>query len=83
MGELKHGFGGGTLHGDDMKDGDETCFVLYMDDGKTLDLIGDKAVEYADVVSSGGPIMMMVRRTSVKNGTICPSIMILNYRNKS
>ena len=58
-------------------------FVFNMDNGKTLAFIGDKEVKYADVVSGGEPITMMVRITGGKNSMICPPMLIFKNQNRS
>ena len=83
LGELKRGFESGQLHEDECENADETHFVFNMDNGKTLAFIGDKEVKYADVVSGGEPITMMVRITGGKNSMICPPMLIFKNQNRS
>ena len=61
MGELQPGFESGLLNEDNIENADETHFVFNMDNRKTLGFVGDKHIKYADVVSGGDPITLMVR----------------------
>lgn len=57
--------------------------ILYLiwKTGKIL-FIGDKEVKYVDKVSSGKPIMMMVRITGERNVTVCPPMLIFKNRSR-
>ena len=60
MGELQRGFIQGDLHDDLVENVDETHFIVNMDNGRTLGFRGDDAVKYADVVSGGLGMTMVV-----------------------
>jgi hypothetical protein len=56
-------------------------FVISIDNGKTLGFRGDNDVKYADFVSGGMDMMMLVRLTGGPGATICAPFMIFkNYR---
>lgn len=75
--KLKRGFESGELNEDTIENAYETHFVLNMDNGLTLGLKGNENVKYADFVSGGDPINMVVRLTGGKHATIQPPILIL------
>jgi DDE superfamily endonuclease len=54
-----------------------------MDNGKTLGFRGDDNVKYADVVSAGVGMTMVVRLTGGPHATICPPFMIFQNDNCS
>ena len=60
MGELSRGFENGELNEDLIENVDEIHFIINMDNGKTLEFREDDTVKYADVVSSGVGITMVV-----------------------
>lgn len=47
-----------------------------MENGKTLALIGEKEVKYADFLSFGEPITMMERLNGGKNSSTQPTIIV-------
>ena len=55
---------------------DETHSVVNMDNGKTLGSRGDNDVKYADVVSDGVGMTMVVRLTGGPASKICAPFMI-------
>lgn len=81
LGVLKRGFEDGTYHEEDMENADETHIVFNMDNGKTLGLRGTNHVKYADVVSGGENITMMVRITGGPNAMV--EVPFLIFKNKS
>lgn len=83
LGILKRGFASGELQEDNMENADETHFVFNMDNGKTLGMIGDNDVKYADVVSGGEPITMMVRLSGGRHAAIHPPMLIFKNVNRS
>lgn len=81
LGELKRGFEGGRLNENYVENADETHFVFNMDDGRTLGFRGDNSVKYADVVSGGEAITMMVRLTGGVNARIeTPMLIFKNVK---
>lgn len=83
MGQLKRMFEEGEIHEDDCENADETHFVFNMDNGRTLGFIGDNDVKYADVVSGGEPITMVVRLTGGVNASIQPTMLIFKNQARS
>ncbi|MEM7298840.1 MAG: hypothetical protein AAF391_11305, partial [Bacteroidota bacterium] len=83
LGLLKRGFESGTFREDSVENADETHFVVNMDNGKTLGFIGDRHVKYADVVSGGDSMTMMVRLTGGVSAMICPPMIIFSNANRS
>lgn len=55
---------------------DETHFIINVDNGMTLDFRGDNDVKYADVVSGGIGMTMVVRLTAGPEAIICAPFMI-------
>ena len=55
---------------------DETHFVINMNNERTLRFRGDQAVKYADVVSGGEAMTMVVRITGGRRVTIKPPTII-------
>ena len=83
IGELQRGFESGLLYEDNIENADETHFVFNMDNGKTLGFVGDKHVKYADVVSGGDPITMMVRLSGGRYAQIYPPMIIYKSQMRS
>lgn len=83
LGKIKRAFENGDIDEDNIENADETHFVFNMDNGKTLAFIGDKEVKYADVVSGGEPITMMVRLTGGKNASIQPPMIVFKNQSRS
>jgi hypothetical protein len=63
LGQLKKKFDNGELEDNLIENMDETHFVINMDNGKTLGFRGDDDVKYADVVSGGESMTLVVRIT--------------------
>ena len=55
---------------------DETYFVINMDNGRTLGFRGDENFKYADVVSGGEVMTMIVHITGGANSRIGTPILI-------
>jgi hypothetical protein len=66
LGELKRGFESGDLNQDTVENIDETHYVIDFDTGKTLGFVGETSIKYADVVSGGEGMTMVVRLTGGK-----------------
>lgn len=73
---LNRAFESEELKEDDLKNADETHFVRNMDDGVTLGLMGENNVKYANVVSDGEAIKMMVRTTEGRRKDTQPPFQI-------
>jgi hypothetical protein len=50
-----------------VENADETHLVVNMDNGRTLGMIGDEDVKYADVVSGGTGMTRLVRISGGKS----------------
>lgn len=64
----------------DIENADETHFMIDMDNGTTLGFAGDVEVKYADVVSGGEGMTMLVRLSGGRDARIEPVFMI--FKNK-
>ncbi len=69
LGQVKRDFETGVLE-DIIENNDETHFVINMDNGRALGFAGDDNVKYADVVSGGEGITMILRLTGGKRAQI-------------
>jgi len=83
LGTPSREFQSGILDENTVENVDETHFVINMDNGKTLGFRGDDNVKYADVVSAGVGMTMVVRLTGGPHATICPPFMIFQNDNCS
>ncbi|KAL3678629.1 hypothetical protein R1sor_021585 [Riccia sorocarpa] len=83
MGELKRGFLGGILDENLMENIDETHFMINMDNGKTVGFRGDQEVRYADVVSDGVGMTMVVQLTGGPNAKIGVPFMIFSNKDET
>jgi hypothetical protein len=76
---LYGGFHSGEYNENYMENVDATHFVINMENGKTLGLCGDQTVKYADVVSGGEAMTMVVRVTGgVRAKIMAPMIIFTN-----
>ncbi|KAK1942918.1 hypothetical protein P3T76_005555 [Phytophthora citrophthora] len=76
LGELQRGFADGSLDENAIENIDETHFVVDFDNGKTLGFCGDETDKYADVVSGGEGMTMVVRIYGGASAQIHPPMMI-------
>lgn len=83
LGKLKRGFERGELNENLIEHADETHFILYMDNSRTLGLRGDENVRYAAFVSGSDLIMMMVRLSGVNHLCVQPFMLIFKKNNRS
>ena len=83
LGLLKRSFDSGLLLEDDVFNMDETHFVINMDNGQTLGFIGDEDVKYADVVSGGVGMTMVVMIRGGKWGKVEVPMLIFMNENRS
>jgi hypothetical protein len=65
----------GELDENFVENGDETYFVMNMDNGKTLAAINEKSA-YADVVSGGVRMKMLVRLSGGARSQLQPAFMV-------
>ncbi|DBA03199.1 TPA: hypothetical protein N0F65_003919 [Lagenidium giganteum] len=63
LGVLRRGFVDGEFDEDTIDNVDETHFSVDFDTGKTLGFVGETSIKYADVVSRGEGMTMVVRIT--------------------
>jgi hypothetical protein len=66
-----------------MENRDEIHFVVNLDNGKTLGFCGDTTVKYADVVSGGESMTLVVRILGGCRSTIKTPMIILTNENRS
>ncbi|KAF0767390.1 hypothetical protein AaE_002854, partial [Aphanomyces astaci] len=83
LGELQRGFASGDLDEDLLCNMDETHFVINEDNGRTLGFRGDSEVKYADVVSGGVGMTMMVFITGGTRARIGSPMMIFQNPQRS
>ncbi|GMF41526.1 unnamed protein product [Phytophthora fragariaefolia] len=76
-------FTSGKLNEDTVENMDETNFVIDFADDKTLGLVGQKQIKYADVVSGGEGMTMVVRISGGANARVHPPMMIFTNSNCS
>ena len=76
MVELHRGFKSGELHEELICNIDETYFVISFENGRTLGFRGDDNFKYADVVSGGEVMTMIVHITGGANSRIGTPILI-------
>ncbi|KAL3678568.1 hypothetical protein R1sor_021524 [Riccia sorocarpa] len=76
LGMLAGQFQSGQLDENLIENIDETHFVINMDNGKTLGFRGDNHVKYADVVSGGQGMIMVVKVTGGVHARIGTPFMI-------
>jgi len=83
LGQVYRGFKDVSLEEDMVENMDETHFMVNMDDGKTLSVIGSQDVRYADVSSGGVGMTMVVRITGGRDASIQPPLMIFENNSRS
>jgi hypothetical protein len=83
LGDVGRRFKSGELDENMVENVDETHFILNMDDGKTLGFVEDDQIKYADVVSGGEGMTMIVRLTGGQCAFIQPPMMIFQSKNRS
>lgn len=66
----------GTVQEDDLSNGDETHFIINLDNGKTLGFCGQDDIKYADVVSGDEGFTMMVRLSGGRDAQIEPPFLV-------
>jgi hypothetical protein len=80
---LQKGFQIGIFDENLIKNIDETHFVINMDNGRTLGFRGDITVKYADVISSGDSMTMVVRISGGRRSLIeAPMFIFTNGNNR-
>ncbi|OWY93114.1 hypothetical protein PHMEG_00037609, partial [Phytophthora megakarya] len=76
LGQLQREFASGELDENCVENIDETHFVIDFDNGRTLGFIGETQIRYADVVSGGEGMTMVVRISGGQNARVLPPMMI-------
>ncbi|KAL3678328.1 hypothetical protein R1sor_021284 [Riccia sorocarpa] len=82
MGKLSREFHSGQLDEDMLENVDETHFIINMDNGYTLGFQGDQEVKYADLVSGGQGMTMIVRLTGGRNARIETPMIIFQNKDR-
>jgi hypothetical protein len=83
LGVLKRGFASGVFHEDYMENVDETHFCVNFDNGKTLGFRGQGQIKYADVVSGGDKMTMIVRITCGRQEKIETPMVLFTNKNRA
>ncbi|KAL3700031.1 hypothetical protein R1sor_018053 [Riccia sorocarpa] len=83
LGEVSREFTSGQLDEDMAENVDETHFVINMDNGRTLGFQRDQEVRYADVVSGGQGMTMIVRLSGGRNAQIETPMLIFQNKDRS
>lgn len=76
LGEVQRGFANGSLNENAIENIDETHFIVDFDNGKTLGFSGETSIKYADVVSGGEGMTMVVRISGGPSARVHPPLMI-------
>ncbi|CAM6124006.1 unnamed protein product [Calypogeia fissa] len=76
IGIVQRQFQAGELNEDMVENIDETHFVFNMDNGKTLGFLGDTEVKYANVVSGGEGMTLVVRLSGGRDSCIQTPMLI-------
>ena len=83
LGQMKRMFDRAELDEGLIENIDETHFVVNMDNGRTLGFRGDDDVKYADVVSGGESMTMIVRITGGPSSHVEAPMIIFQNQNRS
>ena len=83
LGELKRGFESGDLNEYCIEDIDETHFVINFDTGRTLGFVAETPIKYAEVVSGGEGMTMVVRLSGGPSARVRPPMMIFTNASAS
>lgn len=83
LGVVSRLFQSGALDENCVENIDETHFVVNMDNGRTLGFVGDDCTRYAEVVSGGDGMTMIVRITGGEHALIEVPFMVFTNKNRS
>lgn len=83
IGQLYRDLKYGSLNEEDIFNSDETHFVIYLHRNHTLAKRGEKEIKYADVLSGGDGMTMMVTLGGGSDGTMDVPLMILKNVSRS
>ena len=79
LGVLQRGFQSGEFDENLIDNLDETHFVINVDNGRTLGFRGNSIVRYAEVVSGGDSMIMVVRISRGRRAMIeAPMLIFIN-----
>jgi hypothetical protein len=76
LGKVRREFESGHLDENFVENGDETHFIMNMNNGKTLAAINEKEVKYADVVTGGVGMTMFVRLSGGARSQLQPAFFV-------
>lgn len=83
MGCVNLAFNSGELDQECVENADKTHFILKIDNGRKLGIMGDNAVNYVVVVSTIEPMTMVVRITGGENAYMEPPFILFKNSNYS
>lgn len=83
LGKLKRMLSSGEVDENNIGNADETHFVVNMDNGRTLGFAGSSDVKYADVVSGGEGMTMLVRLSGGRDARIEPPFMVFMNKGRN
>ena len=76
LGKLIRGFDSGDLNEGCIENIDDTHFVIDLETGRTLGFVGETSIKYAEVVSGGEGMKMVVRLSEGLSARVRPLMMI-------
>lgn len=83
LGCMARQFRSGELDENNLENADETHFQINFDNGRTLGFSGEDDVKYADVVSGGDGMTMVVRISGGRDARIEPPFMVFQNKARS
>lgn len=83
LGRMKKMLTSGKFDECDIGNADETHFIINVDNGHTLGFMGDSEVKYADVVSGGEGMTMVVRLSGGRDAMIEAPFMVFTNKKRS
>jgi hypothetical protein len=83
LGVLHRGFQTNVFDESIMENIDETHFVVNLDNGRTLGFRGDTSVKYADMVSGGDSMTMVIRISGGRRSMIEAPMLVFTNSNST
>lgn len=83
LGTLRRLLSSGEVDENDLSNADETHFVVNLDNGRTLGFVGEDDVKYADVVSGGEGMTMVVRLSGGRDAMIETPFMVFMNKDRN
>lgn len=83
LGQIAREFWSNSVDENDIGNADETHFLINVDNCRTLGFSGDVSVKYADVVSGGEGITMVVRLSGGRDSKIESPFMVFQNASRS